>query len=359
MKWQSKQSRPLAPCMPPPPSLPTPRSHLHSVISMQIRPRDHTSSSILQGLYYALVSTWWKRPMTVFISLPLSCRLLYLFLTLCTHTHTHTHTHTPSFAWSTTNLFLNQTSKLDRGLTRSFYLYLNICGNRKPAPSGSMVPFQLPYLKEKSPFFSGCVCACVCVSQTPLRISGNSWTPIRIHIYTTLIFSFRNPKTHAKRRIHWLFTSYWAKMGLYLILILELKFCPLSLFRENLFFFFYSMMNWQILKNSYRISQWFFPQLLQPMITSRDFKTSFHLDQICPSHQCPPNNMKPKSEQNVPTALVVWVGSFVLFTVSLLMWPRPSEVFWQMYIHPKLPGLLPTNSSESITLPTYTFRIYF
>ena len=168
MKWQSKQSRPLAPCMPPPPSPPTPRSHLHSVISMQIRPRDHTSSSILQGLYYALVSTWWKRPMTVFISLPLSCLLLYLFLPLCVcvcvcarvrtciHTHTHTHTHTPSFTWSTTNLFLNQTSKLNRDLTRSFYLYLKISTNRKPAPFGSMVRFPLPYLKEKSPFLCDC-----------------------------------------------------------------------------------------------------------------------------------------------------------------------------------------------------------
>lgn len=45
---------------------------------MQIRPRDHTSSSILQGLYYALVSRWWKRPMTVFISLPLSLFLSYI-----------------------------------------------------------------------------------------------------------------------------------------------------------------------------------------------------------------------------------------------------------------------------------------
>ena len=65
-------------------------------------------------------------------------------------------THTPSFTWSTTNLFLNQTSKLNTDLTRSFYLYLKISTNRKPAPFGSMVPFPLPYLKEKFPFFCDC-----------------------------------------------------------------------------------------------------------------------------------------------------------------------------------------------------------
>ena len=77
------------------------------------------------------------------------------------------HTHTPSFTWSTTNLFLNQTSKLNTDLTRSFYLYLKISTNRKPAPFGSMIPFPLPYLKEKFPFFCDCwyVCVCVCLTD--------------------------------------------------------------------------------------------------------------------------------------------------------------------------------------------------
>ena len=183
---------------------------------------------------------------------------------------------------------------------------------------------------------------------------------IHIHIYTTFICSFRNPKTQAKRKIHWFFTSYRAKSCLYLIPTVELKVCPLNLFRGNvLFFFFDSVIKWQILKSSSHISQWFFPQLPQEMIISHDFKTSFHRHQICPHRQCPPNNVKAKSKWNLPTRLMAWLASFALLTVSLLMWPRPSEVFWWMYIHPKLPGLLPMNSSQGATPPAYTLRIYF
>ena len=55
-------------------------------------------------------------------------------------------------------------------------------------------------------------------------------------------------------------------MCLYLIPTMELKVCPLSLFRGNIyiyifFFFFDSVIKWQILKSSSHISQWFFPQL--------------------------------------------------------------------------------------------------
>ena len=175
---------------------------------------------------------------------------------------------------------------------------------------------------------------------------------IHIHIYTTFIFSFRNPKTHAKRRIHRPFTSYRAKVCLYLIPTVELKFCPLSLFRGNvLFFFFNSVIKWQIPKSSSHISQWFFPQLPQAMITSHDFKTSFIFTKSTLITSAPQTTWR-------PTVLVVWLASFVLLRVSLLMWPRPSEVFWWMYIHPRLPGLLPMNSSQGVTPPAYTFSLH-
>lgn len=201
MKWQSKQSRPLAPCMPPPPSLPTPRSHLHSVISMQIRPRDHTSSSILQGLYYALVSTWWKRPMTVFISLPLSCLLLSLSpsSTPCIHTHTqtHTHTHLPLHGLQPTPSCVRPLNLI--AFTRSFCPCLNISSDRDPAPSGSRSSIPITIIERKFSLFLWFL-MCVCVSQTPLRMHWKPWTPStkrkkRILTFTQhFIFHFRDPK---------------------------------------------------------------------------------------------------------------------------------------------------------------------
>ena len=95
----------------------------------------------------------------------------------------------------------------------------------------------------------------------------------------------------------------------------------------------------------------FFPQLPQAMITSHDFKTSLIFTKSTLITSVPQTTWR-------PTVLVVWLASFVLLRISLLMWPRPSEVFWWMYIHPKLPGLLPMNSSQGVTPPAYTFSLH-
>lgn len=138
-------------------------------------------------------------------------------------------------------------------------------------------------------------------------------------------------------RIHRLFTSYWAKSCLYLILILEVT---LWISSEEIHSLYY-MINWQIFKKSIIFLKWFFIWLIQPMITSPDFKTSFYPDEICPSCQYPPNSMKPKSEQNVPIVLVTWPA--LLCSVHCTS-ANVAKVFWSLLVNihsPRAPRSFP------------------
>ena len=129
---------------------------------------------------------------------------LSIYLALSTPPHRHTHTH-PLCAWSKANLCPNQTSKLSRGLTRSFCLYLNILSSGNvllPKPSFHS---SHHHWKKNSPFF----CVCVCVCRRPFNNLLKVMKPLHIHLYTTFIFSFRNPRTHAGGKPVDDFTSYW------------------------------------------------------------------------------------------------------------------------------------------------------